>query len=116
METCHFKSEDQMQADIVKKFNEKYPHLYGCLFKVNNESRNPMFQIATGLIPGASDLVLFCNHRFAGIELKLKGKKHSKEHIATQKEWGETIKKQGGYYLMSDDVNEILSFIDKIVN
>lgn len=115
-EIYRFNNEDQMQAYVVKWFSETYPDYYGCLFKVNNESRNPMFQIATGLIRGASDLILFVNKTMAGIELKMPGKcvgsgKKEREHIATQLAWGETIRKQGGEYIMSDDVEEVKEFI-----
>jgi hypothetical protein len=111
----HFKTEDQFQAYLVKWFSNEFPEYYGCLFKLNNESKNPMFQIATGLIPGASDLVIFANGIFGGLELKLKGKKHKKEHISQQLDWGERIKRQGGRYLMTDDSDKAKEFLEKIV-
>ena len=112
--------EDHFQAKIVHDFYDKYPHLHGCLIEINNDAKGGikkiMHRIAMGMQPGASDLVLFANGVFSGIECKAEGKKHSRSHLETQQLWGKTILEQGGNYIMSCNYDEIFSFIEKALN
>lgn len=107
-----------MQNHIVIWFSQNYPQHYGSLFEINNNPKTlkeAMFRRGMGMVAGVSDLVLFAKGIFAGIELKHPKTKHSKDHIAQQKKWGDYIVTQGGLYLMSDNIEEIKNFIDKIM-
>lgn len=114
-----FTSEAQLQNEIVIWFSDKYPHLYGSLFEINNNPRNikeAMYRRGMGMVAGVSDLVLIANGKFAGIELKHPKTKHSKAHIEQQMNWGKHIISQGGYYIMSDNEIEIKEFITSLVS
>lgn len=107
--------EDHFQHEIVQRFSDEFPHLYGCLFEVNNDCQGGikkiMHRTAMGMIVGAADLVLFANGIFTGIECKAEGMKHSKDRIEKQKNWGKIIVSQGGNYIMSKNEDEIFEFI-----
>lgn len=111
-------SEKKSQYEIVSWFSKEYPQLRGCLFEINNNAigiKHYSTRLAMGMIPGASDLGLFVNGIFASIEIKLSGTKHQVDHIKNQLRWGETIKEQGGLYIISANKEEIKSFVTLIV-
>lgn len=113
-----FSNESQLQNHIVIWFSQRYPNLHGSLFEINNNPRSlkeAMYRRGMGMVAGVSDLILIANSKFAGIELKHPSTKHSKDHLKQQRDWGEHVEKQGGYFIMSDNAEEIKEFIIKIV-
>lgn len=96
-------SEDQLQAACVMWFYQTFPEKQGQLWATNNNTysmRHGMAMKARGLIDGVSDLILFDYSvgGFFGVELKLPGKVHNKDHIRQQIKWGRTIQENGGQY------------------
>ena len=110
--------EYEFQAEIVQAFADIYPHLYGKLWMIKNDPRGRkqvMFYRAMGLVSGVSDLQLFSNGIFSGIELKTQGSKHSKEHLECQLLWGKSIVEEGGNYIMSDNYDNLMIFFDTVI-
>lgn len=102
-------TEKQLQSEIVKWFSQNHPELRGCLFSVANRTlslRDGQTQLAMGLFSGVSDLILFVNGRFIGLEVKEVGKAHKRSHIENQIEWGETVIRNGGEYYFITSVSE----------
>lgn len=106
------KQENKLQHDIVMWFSHNYPQLRGSLWAVFNEDSK--HKKALGLFDGASDLMLFVNGIYAGIELKAPMSYHKPAHIKRQIEWGKHIIDQGGLYLMSSSESVVKSFIEHI--
>jgi len=107
-------SEQKLQADIVRKFSERYPLSRGLLFAVNNEAnskKQAMHFKALGVRRGVSDLIYFQGGVMTCIELKYPGKKHDTNHIKEQLSWGIMITGNGGRYYI---VTNILSFFSII--
>lgn len=109
------KPEDKFQYQIVQRFSDEFPTFSNCLWECNNDVIGGMakmnHRIAMGMVPGASDLQMFCFGVFSGIECKVKGMKHNKATIERQKAWGLDIVKNGGNYIMSTDIDNIFEFI-----
>ena len=98
-------TEKQLQASFVMKFSQRYPERFGLLFAINNQAVNPRHAMtlkALGVFAGASDLAYF-NTVFTGIEVKLPGAKHKRDHIINQLDWGTRIALAGGnYYIVTN--------------
>ncbi|MCH9621034.1 MAG: hypothetical protein S4CHLAM20_04480 [Chlamydiia bacterium] len=87
-----FKTEAQLQAAAVVEFSRKYPEQRGRLFMVNNRSlaaKDGVKLRSMGMFPGVSDLCYIREDKtIVGIEVKLPGKRHPKDHIINQYNWG----------------------------
>lgn len=106
--------EEIIQSKIVIDFSQKRPDLNGCLWSVPNRTlslKDAMKQRSMGLIKGVSDLHLLFHGRFIGIEIKAPGKRHKKEHIQSQWNWGRTIIKNGGEWYIVTSVDGFWSAI-----
>lgn len=105
------KSEDRIQQEIYRWFNNEYPHLRGCLFHPpNGGSRNgrEAAKLKTmGVYPGVSDLILLYNKVATLIELKNEVGVQS----PNQKEWEATMKSQGFEYVIYRTSEECIEFI-----
>jgi len=108
------KPEDKIQVEIVLWFSHTFPEYRGCLWGVFNEDSK--HKKSLGMHKGASDLMLFVNNTFAGIEVKAPNSTHKTTHISQQLEWGTTIIKNGGVYMICSDIEEIKAFITGIIN
>jgi hypothetical protein len=115
------KKENIIQHEIVKWFSQQYPQHRGLLFEINNDSPGGVKQImkrqAMGMIPGLSDLMFLVPGRgeYAGIEIKGYQSRHSLEHIVTQWEWGKKIRDNGGYWIMTSNIDNITLFIEGLM-
>ena len=116
-------NESKLQAKICVAFSHRWTELYasGMLCEINNNvsGRNPAAEIARrkamGMQPGASDLFLM--HLSTGCEVKHADSVYTKSSILRQQEWGRTLANHGGNYIMSHDIDEIMSyFADAIEN
>jgi len=106
-------TEKQFQAKLVMEFSQMYPQRNGLLFAVNNEAnsnKQAMALKALGVCKGVSDLI-YCNNQFTGIELKVPGAKHSRNHILSQYDWGCGIALQGGNYYIATNRDSFFSII-----
>lgn len=100
-------NEKQLQSKIVIDFSHKMPELRGCLWATANRTfsiKDGQTQMAMGMIPGVSDLILFYKKRMVALEVKVIGKIHKKEHIERQLEWGKKIEANGGRYFIITSV------------
>lgn len=100
-------NEKQLQAKIVIEFSQKMPELRGCLWATANRTlsiKDGQTQMAMGMIPGVSDLILFYRGKFIALEIKVVGKIHKKGHIERQLEWGKQIEANGGRYFIITSV------------
>jgi len=112
-------NEKQLQAKIIRAFSEAYTHERGLLFAVNNEAnsdRQAMTFKALGVLRGASDLVYCRDGKLVGIEIKVKGKKHGRDHILNQYEWGVRVGLSGGEYYIVTSVASFFSVIDSKID
>lgn len=115
-------SEIRLQSDIVRKFSELYPEKRGQLFHVANERNHKLqaFQAkAIGIFSGVSDLIYFSplflgeyqvenSSKILGIEVKELGKSHKKDHIECQIDWGRTLERNGGKWVLSTSVESAI--------
>jgi len=114
METI-YKNEKQLQAACVIEFSQRHPEKAGQLWSVRNNTfsiRDGNTQKAMGMRKGVADLNFFEDGVLIGIEIKLPGSWHSREHILDQYIWGETITKEGGEYYMVTSVEGFLRVIE----
>lgn len=107
--------EKKLQHELIMWFSQKYPHLRGCLFEVNNtvtNIRHASNRRSMGMISGVSDLVFFNNNIMLGIEMKAPGSVHSIEKILNQLNWGLILINQGGSYIMSSKIDDIKKAVE----
>ena len=112
-------SEEQLQQKCVFWFHNEYPELRGCLFHVPNGGARTGREGAKfkkiGVYPGVSDLILLYNQEAILFELKDNKGRQSKK----QKEWEETMRKQGFSYVLirklSDFKKSIKATIEEMV-
>ena len=85
-------NEDQLQAECVSQFRDKYPEKRNLLFMVHNNSANAVIaskKLAMGMVAGVADLFHVESGCF--IELKLTGEKHRTVKLIRQLRWGESV-------------------------
>jgi len=113
-------SEDRLLSDSVRLFSERYPDKRGQLFHVSNERNNEkqaFLAKAKGIFNGVSDLFYFENFakpisvrmQLVGIELKVLGTRHKREHIECQVEWAEILEAQGGVWRLCTNAEDAVS-------
>jgi len=109
------KNEKQLQAAIAMRFSQEYPEKNGQLFSVRNTTlslRDGNTQKAMGMKAGVSDFVyLDDDGTMVGIEIKFPGKKHGKQHVINQLQWGEVVERCGGEYFIVTSVSGFMSII-----
>jgi hypothetical protein len=105
-------SEDRLQQEIFRWFNNKYPEHRGLLFHVpNGGSRNPIEAKKLkfmGVTPGVSDLISLI-HCCAFLELKRPDGKGGQS--PKQKKWQFTVEAQGFEYIILNDLEEAKEWI-----
>ena len=107
--------EKRLQYEFILWFGQTYPNYRRLLFLVNNDARTARVEL--GMITGVSDLV-FCipnTAEFCGIELKVAETRHKVNHLRNQLSWGDLIIKNGGYYIMADNLDDIKTFITELL-
>ena len=97
-------------------FNNTYPELRGCLWKVENERKRTKYEQSiaksTGLVSGVADFnAVFCG-KFYGLELKTENGTQSKN----QKAWQKAIEAQGGEYYIIRSLEEFQGLITQFYN
>ena len=108
-------SEDRIQQEIVKWFNNNYCLVHhkprGIIFSVPNGGRRTKREAtklkATGLLSGVSDLVIIYNGKILFLELKTKEGSQRK----TQKDFGERVKENFFEYHVSHSIDEAKEYI-----
>jgi hypothetical protein len=109
-------NEKQLQAKIVMDFSHKMPEERGSLWSTRNTTfseRDGQTQKAMGMIAGVSDLILYFERRFVGLEVKVIGSSHSAKHVAQQLRWGEKIIDAGGEWYILTSVDEFWDVMNK---
>tara|TARA_R110002020_G_scaffold471118_1_gene697601 strand:- start:223 stop:627 length:405 start_codon:yes stop_codon:yes gene_type:complete len=109
-------NEKQLQSKIVLDFSQKMPDYRGCLWSTRNTTfsqRDGQTQKAMGMFAGVSDLILFFECRFIGLEVKTKGSSHKYGHIFNQSEWGKQIVLNGGEWYIITSVSEFWDVVNK---
>lgn len=112
-------TENRLLSDSVRLVSERNPEKRGRLFHVSNERKtgNPlevMRSKSIGIFAGVADLIYFEGlfypypEKFVmvGIELKLPGSYHKREHIETQVEWAKILEEQGGVWRLCTDAED----------
>jgi len=111
--------ENQIQAELIRLFGQKYPRLRRLLFEVNNDTfslKHNTHRRAMGMIEGVSDLVFIGPYnQVACFELKAPGSTHDAPHIKNQLEWGALVMKTGAFYLMATEIKTPLLLIEGIL-
>lgn len=67
------------------------------LWSTNNEGRDINTKITLGMMPGVSDLLLKDFRGLIGIENKVKGTRHDRDHVMRQARWILTVCDSGGF-------------------
>ena len=108
------KTEAKIQSEIVAFFNNnfclKFHNPRYCIFSVPNDTQNKeetMRKLATGLKPGASDLIVLFPNRAIFCEVKTPTGIQSE----AQKDFQEQVEKLGFEYIL---VRSLLDFQNKI--
>lgn len=108
-------TEDQLQSQCVKWFDEEYPAHRQMLFAVPNgglrDRRTASIMQATGLKKGVSDLVLILHHAVIFIEMKIPGGSQSEDQIKFQ----ERVERRGHLYFLLWNFEEFKNLIRKVV-
>ncbi|KKQ04449.1 MAG: hypothetical protein US15_C0055G0006 [Candidatus Moranbacteria bacterium GW2011_GWF1_36_4] len=105
-------NESQLQSQCVVYFSQN--QLPGILWATGNRSlsmKDGISQKSRGLKRGIPDLFLFRNWKLIGIELKLKGSVHNKQHIEEQYNIGLELIKNGGEYYMLTSLDSFISLV-----
>lgn len=109
------KSEDRIQQECYRWFNNSFPKFRGLLFHVpNGGARNGREAVklkTMGVYPGVSDFIFLHNVRANLIELKTEIGSQS----PAQKKWEITITGQGFDYYIVRNLEEFIELIHKII-
>lgn len=110
------KTEAKIQSEICCWFNNKYCLKFHnpryCIFSVPNDTQNKeetMRKLATGLKPGASDLIVLFPNKPVFCEVKTPTGKQSE----AQKEFQIQVEKLGFEYILVRSLDEFKISIDK---
>ena len=98
--------EDKLQSQIVLDFSQKRPNEKGLLWSTRNQTfsaRDGQKQKAMGMTAGVADLI-YHNEGLMGLEVKVKGEEHKRDHIINQLNWGKTITESGGHWCIITSV------------
>ena len=120
-------TETQLQSQIVRKFSELfYPQKRGQLFHVANERNNEkqaFIAKAIGIFAGVSDFIYIEKFHpkengtestfFLGIEIKVPGTYHKKDHVSQQVEWGRVLENCGGKWVIAMSEEAAIESINK---
>lgn len=104
--------EAKLQARMVMKFAEIWPHLRGHLFATFQEVSSGVegsMKLSMGLVRGVSDLIYCDEGSLIGIEVKCPGTRHKVAHLIEQAEWLIRVPKWGYF---CDDLDDFLNIID----
>lgn len=112
-------SESRLQHDIIVAFSRQYPQYVDLLFEQNNDTysdKNRFNRIAKGMRPGLSDLgFVIPGGGYAGIELKVEGKRHLVEKIRGQLNWGTEVLFSGNNFLMCYNKEVVLDYLNALM-
>ena len=113
--------EDRFQHELVMFFGQTWPQYQGRLFEVYNNPKNEAHgahRKSMGMQKSVSDLVLQVPliGIFAGIECKAPGSKHSRDlKILPQLNWGLETIKNGGFYIMTSNMELLMQFTTALI-
>lgn len=110
------KTESRIQGECVTWFRNTFPPLRGLLWYTKNEGfksiREADLDKAMGLQEGVSDLILFLDGQFYGLECKTPTGRQSKP----QKKWQALIERNGGLYYIFRSLDEFKAIIIPILD
>lgn len=108
-------SEAKLQQDCYLHFHNSYPELRGTLWMVHNnakDARQGAILKGMGMVKGVSDLMFLHDKTLYCIELKTEQGRLSPE----QKQWGEQIVAQGGWYVVIRTLKDFCNFVQAVLN
>lgn len=108
-------SEDRIQQECYRSFNNKYPHLRGCLFHCPNggsrDGREAVKFKTMGVFPGVSDFIFLYDGKCYLIELKNEIGSQSD----VQKSWEALMRSQGFQYFIVRSEPEFMELINQLI-
>lgn len=112
--------EDRVQHEFVMWFSHTWPECEGMIFECYNNSKTPQegqYRRAMGRKSGVADLCGFTPiGEFLGIEVKAPGSSHKIIQLKTELRWGYKLIENGGFYLITEDIEAMKYFIEKLWN
>lgn len=113
--------EDRFQHEYVMFFGQTWPEHNYRLFEVNNNPKSKAHgahRKAMGMKKNVSDLVLQrpVFGQLVGIECKAPGADWPRLKIRNQLNWGLETIKQGGFYIMTSDMDLLKKFTVALMN
>ena len=113
--------EDQFQHEYVMFFGQTWPEHYSRLFEVNNNPKNKAHgahRKSMGMKKSVSDLILQrpIFGQLVGIECKAPDSIWPRQKILNQLNWGLETIKQGGFYIMTSDMELLKKFTIALMN
>ena len=113
--------EGRFQHEYVMFFGQTWPQYDGRLFEVYNNPKNQAhgaYRKAMGMKKSVSDLILQRPKygQIAGIECKAPGSEWSRTKILAQFNWGMETIRQGGFYIMTSDMELLKKFTTALMN
>lgn len=99
--------EARLQYECVKWFRETYPDHKDDIVMIHNETDKGAYYMSLGMVPGASDLMVFNRDKTLFVELKVEGSYHDLKKLRNQLRFVERRQdgsaKHGGCFLSSFD-------------
>ncbi len=113
--------EDRFQHEFIMFFGQTWPEHRDRLFEVYNNPKNEAhgaYRKSMGMQKNVSDLVLQRPEfgTLVGIECKAPNSEWSRDKILNQFNWGLETIKQGGFYIMTSNMDLLKEFITAIMN
>ena len=112
--------EDRVQHDFFMWFSHTRPECEGMIFEVYNNSETPkggQYRKAMGRKAGVADACgLTPLGEFLAIEIKAPGSSHKIKQLNTELRWGRKVIENGGFYLITEDIENMKYFIEKLWN
>lgn len=106
-------SEARLQASIVRQFGETYPEQRGRFFSVKNENAHKN-SVARGIVPGVADMHYIRDLSKGNLymELKYPGRKHDRDHVQVQVNWGRLMESLGHRWRLVTTLEQAMNLIE----
>lgn len=112
--------EDRVQHDFIMWFSQTRPECEGIIFEVYNNAVSGQagrYRKSMGRKAGVADLCgLTPLGEFLGIEIKAPKSNHEVIQLETELRWGRKVIENGGLYLITEDIENMKYFIEKLWN
>ena len=92
--------EAKLQSDCIVQFSQRYPEKRGFLigyFSNSDSAIQGAQKLSLGLVRGVSDLLYVEDGELIGMELKISGSSHNRQHLIEQAKWLLSIPAHGWF-------------------